>query len=148
MPLKSPYAESGSGYPVNVYLLIIIPALLLGIGLFNQSDLVIVMTNLPIGMLIFYILFSRFSSKVAIKDATEINITYFFPWDEDVHINPEGFDCLYYEKGLRRCYDVLRFTDHAGEIETIEVKINVRISGTERILTYIEQQTKLRVIRL
>ena len=110
MPAQPPYSEFGSGYPLNVYLLIIIPILLLGLGLLKESDLIVVMMNLPIGMLIYYILFARFSCKIEINDVNELEIIYFFPWDDDVLISLDDFEKLSVEKGKNSSFYVLRFS--------------------------------------
>jgi hypothetical protein len=147
LPNKPPYTEFGSGYPFNVYLLIIIPALLLVTGLLNQSETALVMMNLPIGMLTFYMLFSRFGSKIEINDTNDFKVVYFFPWDEDIHIDLEDFECLYYERRQGRNYDVLRFTSSAGEIQPVHMKVNTRIFDMERMIMFIEKETHLKVIR-
>ncbi|SEA48077.1 hypothetical protein [Pedobacter hartonius] len=140
----APYPEFGSGYPFNVYLLIIIPTLLLGLGLLRQTDLTYLMMNLPIGMLTFYILLARFSSKIEINDINEFKVVYFFPWDDDVQIDLEDFEHLYYAKGLG--YDVLRFTGNAYEVQAVVIKVNTRISDMQRMLSFIEKQTHLKVV--
>lgn len=147
MPHKSPYSEFGSGYPYNVYLLIIIPVLLLGLGLLNQSDLMVVMMNLPIGMLIYYIAFARFSCKIAINDANEMEIAYFFPWDEDILINLDDFENLTVEKEKYSTYFVLRFTATEQLSESVEVKLNTRASGMIYLLDFLEKANRLKVRR-
>jgi uncharacterized membrane protein YobD (UPF0266 family) len=147
LPNKPSYTEFGSGYPFNVYLLIIIPALLLVTGLLNHSEVVAATMNLPIGMLTFYIIFSRFGSKIEISDGNEFKVVYFFPWDEDIQIDLEDFEYLYYEKRQRRNYDVLRFTSSAGEIQPVVMKVNTRIFDMERMIVFIEKETHLKVIR-
>lgn len=143
---QAPYPEFGSGYPFNVYLLIIIPILLLGIGLYRQSDLAYLMMNLPIGMLTFYILFTRFSSKIEINEINGFKVVYFFPWDDDVQIDLEDFEQLYYSKGLG--YDVLRFTGNANEVQSVVIKVNTRSSDMQRMLSFIEKETHLKVVTL
>ena len=145
MPDKTPYSEFGSGYPFNVYLLIIIPILLLGLGLLKESDLIVVMMNLPIGMLIYYILFARFSCKIEINDVNELEIVYFFPWDEDVLISLDDFEKLSVEKGKSSSFYVLRFSSTEECSETIEIKVNTRSGAIPQMLAYLKNLNRLKI---
>lgn len=143
--IQSSYPEFKSGYPFNVYLIIAIPIILLVTALFHQLNLNGVMTNLPIGVLIFYILFSRLSSKIKIAD-NELQVNYFFPWNDSVNIDLEDFDTLYYEKEKRRPYDVLKFVNSKTDTVT-EIKVNMKLFSTPRFLSFMQNEAKLRVVR-
>lgn len=147
MPDKSPYPEFGSGYPYNVYLLIIIPVLLLGLGLLNQSDLIVVMMNLPIGMLIYYIAFARFSCKIEINEANEMEVIYFFPWDDNIIISLDDFENLSVEKGKYSSFFVLCFTANEQFSESVEVNVNTRMNGMNLLLRFMEKAGRLKVRR-
>lgn len=143
--IQSSYPKFKSGYPFNVYLIIAIPIILLVTALFHRLNLNGVMTNLPIGVLVFYILFSRLSSKIKIAD-NELQVSYFFPWNDAVNIDLEDFDTLYYEKGKRRSYDLLRFVNSKTN-EVTEIKVNMKVFCMPRFLSFIQNEAKLQVVR-
>jgi hypothetical protein len=147
LPAQTPYSEFGSGYPLNVYLLIIIPILLLGLGLLKESDLMVVMMNLPIGMLIYYILFARFSCRIEINDANEMEIVYFFPWDDNLLISLDDFEKLSVERGKNSSFYLLRFSSTEEFSETIDVKVNTRSGAIPQMLTYLENVNQLKISR-
>lgn len=143
--MQPSYPEFRSGHPFNVYLLIAIPIILLITALFHRLDLGGVMTNLPIGFLAFYLLFSRCSSKIKIVDH-ELKVIYFFPWNEFISLDLEDFDTVYYERGKRRPYDVLRFVNSKTD-EAIEIKVNMKMFAIRRLLSFIQNEAKLQVVR-
>ena len=147
MAAQTPYSEFGSGYPFNVYLLVIIPILLLGLGLLNQYDLIVVMMNLPIGMLIYYILFSRFSCKIEINEINEMEVIYFFPWDDNVLISLDDFDKVTVEKVKNSSFSLLSFSSADEFAETVNVRLNMRKGALEQMLTYIKAANKLKISR-
>jgi len=105
------------------------------------------MMNLPIGMLIYYILFSRFSCKIEINDVNEMDITYFFPWDDDVLISLDDFEKLYVEKGKNSPFCLLRFSNSDECSETVEVKVNTRNGGLQRLLDDLKNVRQLQISR-
>jgi hypothetical protein len=143
--MQPSYPEFRSGHPFNVYLLIAIPIILLVTALFHRLNLGGVMTNLPIGFLAFYLLFSRFSSKIKIADY-ELKVIYFFPWNDVISLDLEDFDTIYYERGKRRPYDVLRFVNSKTD-EAIEIKVNMKMFAIRRLLSFIQNEAKLQVVR-
>ena len=96
-------------------------------------------------MLVFYILFSRLGCKIKIAD-NEVRVSYFFPWNEAVSIDLEDFDTLYYEKGKRRPYDILRFVNSKTDA-VIEIKVNMKMFCTPRFLSFMQNEAKLQVVR-
>lgn len=143
--IQSSSPEFKSGYPFNVYLIIVIPIILLVTALFHRLNLNSIMTNLPIGVLAFYLIFSRLSSKIKIAD-NELRVIYFFPWNDAVNIDLEDFDTLYYEKGKRRSFDVLRFVSSKTNAVT-EIKVNMKLFCVPRFLNFIQNEAKLQVVR-
>lgn len=140
----STYAEFKSGYPVNVYLLILMPVILLGISLGCYGCINHIMTNLPIIVLLFYLLFSRHSNKVRITDNFELKIIYFFPWDEDITVDLEDFNQLYFDSEKLRCYDIIHLISKDSDLPLM-IKVNMRKNNLKKLFDFIRVQAEIQI---
>lgn len=151
-----------SGFPLNTWLLIIIPLLLLAIFLISHFNLFVLAVYLPIALLLYFIFFSRYASRIEITNALEMNIIFFFPWNKNISINLRKFKYIDYARGFydpfdyrrlgylsfyRKCYDLIMLSDNTTN-SNIEIKVNMKTGAFSKIIKYLTVDAGLQLIKL
>jgi len=151
-----------SRYPINVYILLIAPAFLAFISYTYQLNIIALLIYLPIGSLLFYTFFSRYSSRIQIVSRNKMEITYFFPWNKNVIIDLKDLKYINYGRGfyapfskhtighlslLRICYDLIILSDNETDAQ-LEIKINTRMFAFKQLINCLEKDIKLKKVRL
>lgn len=119
------------------------PIILLTATLGYYGDVNPVMMNLPIGLLLYYLLFSRYSNKVEI-DGTELKIIYFFPWDEDLTLDLEDCKDFRYEKIKWSCYDIIRLTAVETDVP-VEIRLNMKMNTRIQLFNHLQNWAKPKI---
>lgn len=151
-----------SGFPLNTWLLVITPILLLFIFLISDLNLLVLVVYLPIALVLFFTFFSRYSCKIEITDTLEMRIVFFFPWNKNISIDLRKFKYADYVRGFynpfdsrrigyhslnRKCYDLLILSDHQTNTE-VEIKVNMRIGAFSKIIKCLTADARLQLTKL
>lgn len=151
-----------SGFPLNTYLLIIAPILLIITSLILQLNIFVLAVYLPIALLLFFVFFSRHSSRIEITNSLEMRIIFFFPWNKNITVDLRKFKYVDYARGfynpfdyrrigylslLRTCYDLILLSDNITNAD-IEVKVNMKTGVFSKIIKCLTVDAKLQLIKL
>lgn len=151
-----------SGYPINSYLLVIMPVILIMVFVTLNLNIAVLTVYLPIAAIIFYIFFSRQSCRIEISEQQEMKVVYFFPWDKNVTIDLRKFKYMDYARGFynpfdsrrigylslfRTCYDLIILSDNINDAQ-LEIKVNSRIFSFRKVTKHFQNTTCLQLIKL
>lgn len=151
-----------SGFPLNTYLIIIAPVVLIITFLILQLNLLALAVYLPIALLLFFTFFSRYSSRIEITNSLEMRIIFFFPWNTSINIDLRKYRYVNYARGfynqlddrrigyfslLRTCYDLIMLSDNKANTK-MEVKVNLKTGAFSKIIKYLTVDAGLQLTKL
>jgi len=151
-----------SRFPFNTYLLIILPVALIVTFLIQQLNIYVLAVYLPVAVVLFFVFFSKFSSRAEITDNLEMRVIFFFPWDKNIDVDLRKFKYLDYARGfynqfddrrlgyfslLRKCYDLIIFSDNKTNA-LMEIKVNMRMGSFNKIIKHLRNDAGLQLITL
>lgn len=151
-----------SGFPINTYLLIILPSALIIMFLILQLNIYVLAVYLPIASVLFFVFFSKYSSRIEITDTLEMRVIFFFPWNKNITVDLRKFKYIDYARGfynqfddrrmgyfslLRTCYDLIIFSDNKTNA-MMEIKVNMRMGAFNKIIKHLKDDARLQLITL
>ncbi|SHG41003.1 hypothetical protein [Pedobacter caeni] len=160
-PIKKEQLLFKSGYPVNTYILIGLPVVILLLCLLNKANLLGLVFYLPAFLLLFYYFFCRYSCKIELLE-NRLKIRYFVPWNKNRTIDLKGLEYVDYGRGhyapfsdrpvayrpgLRICYDLLRLSE-SMEVPMTEVRINTRMFGFKSLVNTLRKTCKMCLVKV